>query len=687
MGAIALLDGFNFAVFSKSAKKVTLVIFAPGREEPQIEIILNPAANRTGNIWHVKIKGLPRNFRYGYRVDGPWNPEKGLYFKHENILLDPYARAITGGEVWGEPKKRISSSNGTTNYLRRCFLPESDFDWGDDKPINRPLKETIIYELHVRGFTIHGNANVRYPGTFRGLVEKIPYLRELGVNAVELMPINEFDENDIPFIDPYTGEKLKNFWGYNSIAFFAPKASYAESGVRNKQVEEFKEMIREFHRNDIEVILDVVFNHTAESGKDGKIYSFRGFEGQVYYILNKEGEDMNYSGCGNTVNCNHPLVRSLIIDCLRYWVSEMHVDGFRFDLASVLGRDQDGKVMKNPPVLDEIANDPVLAHTKIIAEAWDAAGLYQVGSFPAWGRWAEWNGKFRDDVRRYLRGDHNTIGTLATRLAGSSDLYHSSGRHPYHSINFITSHDGFTLYDLFSYNRKHNLANGELDKDGDNGNFSFNCGEEGPSDDPAVLNLRMRHIRNAFALLMLSQGTPMMLAGDEFCRTQKGNNNCYSQDNGLSWVDWRLLDKHADFFRFCRLMIRFRKAHPVLRRDYFFTGHTAEGDYFPDISWLGEKAERPDFSSDSLCLGALISGYRGAGKDHDNDIYIASNMFDRDIRMEIPALPAGMCWYLKINTACQPPNDILEDGEEKPVTKKWLLIGSHSIIVLISKTC
>jgi isoamylase len=446
-------------------------------------------------------------------------------------------------------------------------------------------------------------------------------------------------------------------------------------------------MVREFHRNDIEVILDVVFNHTAEGSKHGRIYSFRGFESNVYYLTDKDGNDMNYSGCGNTVNCNHPLVRSLIVDCLRYWVSEMHVDGFRFDLASVLGRDQNGNVMKNPPVLEEIANDPVLASTKIIAEAWDAAGLYQVGSFPAWGRWAEWNGKFRDDVRRYIRGDEDTVAQLATRLAGSSDLYHSSGRNPYHSINFITSHDGFTLYDLVSYGQKHNLANGEQNRDGDNANFSQNCGVEGPTRDPAVLKARARRIRNAFAILMLSQGTPMMLAGDELCRSQGGNNNCYSQDNSLSWIDWSLKEANADFFRFCRLLIRFRKAHPALRRDFFFTGQAEENAAFPDISWHGEKAFKPDFSPGSLCLGALIAGCVGETGELDTDIFIAANMYDRDIKMEIPALPEGLCWYLKINTGCQPPNDVMDDGAEKPVAKRWLLLGSGSIVVLVSGGC
>ena len=686
MGASRQNCGYNFSIFSKNATSVSIVFFKTGESDPAFEIELDPDQNRCGEIWHICINGLFEDFRYGYRLDGPFDQENGHHFDKKNILVEPYARALTGGAVWGSPLVRSEGHN--FRYLRRAFLPEEDFDWQGDRPLNRPLKDSIIYELHLRGYTVSPTSGVKNPGTFRGLTEKIPYLKELGITAVELMPVHEFDEEGNFFSNPDTGERLKKYWGYNPFAFFAPKASYAATALDGRQVEEFKEMVRELHKAGIEVILDVVFNHTGEGGDGGPAFSFRGFENSVYYMINEHGQNMNYSGCGNTVNCNHPVVRTLIIDCLRYWVTEMHVDGFRFDLASVLGRDQKGNVLQNPPVLEEIANDPILADTKIIAEAWDAAGLYQVGSFPAWGRWAEWNGRFRDDLRHYLKGDPECVSNMATRVAGSSDLYHSSGRHPYHSINFITSHDGFTLNDLVTYNEKHNLANGEDSRDGDNNNLSWNCGEEGLTDNPSVRRLRARQVRNAIVMLMFSQGTPMITAGDEFLRTQQGNNNAYCQDNEISWVDWTLAEKNMDFLRFCKMLIAFRKKHHVLRRDYFFTGTDTTGDGLEDISWHGIKQGEPDFSEESRVIGILIDGEQTECGGPDSEIFIACNTGYKPSRMQIPPLPKinrGKQWYLKIDTAAPAPGDFLEEGRETRMPPDWMFLRPRSIKVLITK--
>lgn len=675
----------NFSVFSANASRVFIVFYESGTQEPACELELEEARHRTGDLWHIEVAGLPKGFKYGYRMEGPLDPENGHRFDAETILMDPYSRALSGGAVWGSPLVRKGKGETpSSRYLRRSFLAKEDFDWGGDRPINRPLKDSIIYELHVRGYTIDPSANVQQPGTFAGLTEKIPYLKDLGVTAVELMPVHEFDELDNLYSNPETGEPLRNFWGYNPIAFFAPKASYAAGGMTGSQVEEFKHMVRAFHRAGIEVILDVVFNHTGEGGEGGPSLSFRGMENSVYYMLNDAGDYMNFSGCGNTVNCNHSFVRRFIVDCLHYWVAEVHIDGFRFDLASVLGRDQEGNVLQNPPILEEIANDPLLAGTKIIAEAWDAAGLYQVGSFPAWGRWAEWNGRYRDDLRRFLRGDGNCAGDFATRLAGSSDLYRASGRHPYHSINFITSHDGFTLNDLVSYNCKHNRLNGEDGRDGDNNNESYNWGIEGPADDPGVERRRKRAIRNAFTSLMVSQGTPMILAGDEFRRTQQGNNNCYCQDNELSWVDWSLLEQNRDLQRFVKLLIAMRRKHPALRRDYFFTGEDLTGCGFPDISWHGTEPWQPDFSGESRVIGALICGEHTESGAVDSYFYIAANMSTRVKRMKIPLLPKGKNWYVKVDTAAPAPADIYQDGDEPAVQRNIIFLRPGSMMVLLS---
>jgi glycogen operon protein len=565
-------------------------------------------------------------------------------------------------------------------YLRRCFLPEKEFDWEGDRPLNRHLSETLIYELHVRGFTNHQSASVLAPGTFRGLTEKIPWLLSLGVTAVELMPVNEFDEVADERVNPQTGERLVNFWGYNSCAFFAPKASYAASALEGGQVNEFREMVKEFHKAGIEIILDVVFNHTGEGGAGGPVVSFKGLDNDVYYMIDDEGGYRNYSGCGNTMNCNHPRVRKLIMDCLHYWVAEMHVDGFRFDLASVLGRDSQGNVLANPPVLEEIAQDPILASTKIIAEAWDAAGLYQVGSFPAWGRWAEWNGRYRDDVRRFLRGDEGSSSALATRIAGSSDLYADDGRSPQHSINFVTCHDGFTLHDLFSYEEKHNLGNGENDRDGDNCNLSSNLGVEGPTVRTGVQRLRRRQARNALVIMMLSQGTPMLLAGDEFMRSQAGNNNAYCQDNEISWVDWSLAEREKTQVEFFRRMIKLRSRFASLRRESFFTGEIEPGCLVPDISWHGCKPGEPDFEAGKPLLAFLLAGGKTAG-GCEPAIYAACNMTLRPKTFVLPTSPDGD-WRVKVDTV---RGIVYQDGSVPLVEVDRIRVRARSIIVLVSQ--
>jgi glycogen operon protein len=648
--------------------------------------------NRTGDHWHIQVKGLPPTFRYGWRVDGPRGG--GHRFNPRIVLLDPASTALADGVVWGGGTLRIADgrlhndqkqpviSSGTT---RRSLFFRRPFDWHEDVPPLTPLEDSIIYELHVRGFTCHPSSGVSKPGTFAGLIEKIPYLQRLGVTAVELLPVHEFDENDCPFSNPVTGEPLRNFWGYNSIAFAAPKASFASSGPLHGQVIEFREMVRAFHAAGIEVILDVVFNHTGEGDDRGHVYSFRGLDNELYYMLGPGGTYLNFSGCGNTVNCNHPVVRDLILTCLRYWVGEMHVDGLRFDLASVFGRDSHGNVLVEPPIVEAISEDGILADTKLIAEPWDAVGLYQVGRFPHGRRWSEWNGRYRDDVRRFWRGDLNMSGALATRMCGSADLYESSGRKPRHSLNFVTCHDGFTLWDLVSYNSKHNEANGEGNRDGLDENFSWNCGIEGPTTNADILALRRRQARNLMATLMLSQGVPMLMAGDEFLRTQRGNNNAWCQDNEVSWVDWKLAETNADFLRFVRGLIALRKAHGVLRRRSFFRGSGPNQNQPPDIIWHGVEPGRPDFTLSSRTMAFALDG-RQTDREPDNDFYVACNAWKGPVSFRIPVSPSGRRWRRVIDTSLPSPQDIMELEEAPPVKANAIYpVAPYSMIVLVSE--
>ena len=685
-GAIAKPEGINFALFSRHAERVTLVLhlgegIGKGKGG-RIELPLDRRINKTGDIWHIMVQGLPADFRYGYRLAGPFDPRgSGHYFDEKNILIDPYARGLCSFP-WGAPRQGLGREPC-------CMMGDASYDWEGDRPLLIPLKDTVIYEMHVRGFTAHPSARVKHPGTFAGVVEKIPYLRELGVTAVELMPISEFNENETLFTNPFTGERLKNFWGYSPLSFFAPKAGYCSSAAG--QLSEFRDMVKALHRAGIEVFLDIVFNHTAEGGMNGPVTSFRGIDNTIYYLLDPVTRDyLNFSGCGNTINCNHPIVRNLIMNVLRWWVVEMHVDGFRFDLASILGRDQYGHVLSNPPVVEQIAEDPVLADAKIIAEAWDAAGLYQVGSFSTHRRWAEWNGRFRDDVRAFMCGYPGKVSALATRVSGSSDLYHNSGRRPCNSINFITSHDGFTLADLVSYNEKHNLANGENNQDGDNNNISWNSGAEGETADRRILTLRSRRLRTMAVILFLSQGVPMLVAGDEFGRSQGGNNNAWCQDNETSWVDWRLLKKNRCQFQFFRQLIALRRAHPVFRRHDFFMSPHPENDppHRHEIIWQSLEPGRQDWSEGCRTLAFILNGSM-LGEEDDDFLVLLNGHREQKMTFTIPAPPdphRTRVWKKIINTGVAAPRDfVAEDAALTVVAGARVGVEPLSCIVLQSK--
>jgi glycogen operon protein len=677
LGATVVPDGVNFAVLSRNGTAVWLVLHALDGDDLIAEVKLDPSRNRTGNHWHVLVGGLPPAFRYGWRVDGPRST--GDRFNPSLVLLDPAATAISDGTVWGE-----SLTDGQRRPTRRSLFFRRPYHWREDVPPRTPLEDSVIYEMHVRGFTCHPTSGVARPGTFAGLIEKIPYLQWLGVTAVELLPIHEFDELDCPFTNPFTGERLRNLWGYNSISFAAPKAAYASTGPEHGQVAEFREMVRYFHAAGIEVILDVVFNHTGEGDDRGQTYSFRGLDNELYYLLGPKGEYLNFTGCGNTLNCNHPVVRGLLMDCLRYWVADMHVDGLRFDLASVLGRDRHGDVLLEPPVIEAIAEDGVLGDTKLIAEPWDAAGLYQVGHFPYGARWSEWNGRYRDDVRRFWRGDPGQAAGLATRICGSSDLYETLGRRPVNSVNFITCHDGFTLWDLVSYDHKHNESNGEGNRDGLDDNLSWNSGIEGPTVRPEILALRERRARSFIATLFISQGVPMILAGDEFLRSQQGNNNAWCQDNEIGWINWGLAASHAPFQRFVREMIALRKRHPALRRRSFLHGSGPKDELEPDVIWFGQTPDLPPFSEEGQTLAFVLDGSQ-TGREPDRDFYVACNGTLEPEIFCIPPSPSGKPWGRVVDTGLASPAEILEreDGPLVPVQSGYVL-QSFAMLILIS---
>lgn len=608
-GAMAIPCGINFTIHSHYATSCSLLLFHRQQKEPYA-ILEFPESYKIGNVYSMIVFGLNmEEFEYAYRVKGPYIPERGILFDDSKYLLDPYAKAVVGQSLWGMERDKADC------YKARVV--RDDFDWGNFKAPHIPMSDLIIYELHTRGFTKHQSSHVKYPGTFAGLAEKIPYLKDLGINCVELMPIFEFDEmRDCRNVD---GNKLLDYWGYNTICFFAPNTSYAAGLEYNREGNELKQMIKTFNENGMEVILDVVFNHTAEGDQRGPFFSFKGFDNNIYYMLTPDGKYYNFSGCGNTLNCNHPIVQQLILECLRYWVTEYRISGFRFDLASILGRNEDGSPMSSPPLLQNLAFDPILGSVKLIAEAWDAGGLYQVGSFPAWNRWAEWNGKYRDDMRSFLKGDGGYARAAVERMTGSKDLYNPDKRGENASVNFITCHDGFTLYDLYSYNEKHNEANGWNNTDGTDDNRSWNCGWEGETDNPQVLQLRYRLIKNAFAVLMCSRGTPMFLAGDEFGNTQSGNNNAYCQDNEISWLDWTLLEKHKETNDFFKFLIQFRRKHKVLR-----SGGVPAHCGLPSVSFHSSQPWEEDFHGESRHVGVLFAGQK-EDLSSDELVYVTIN--------------------------------------------------------------
>ena len=680
LGASVLGDGVNFALFSRHATSVELLLYDSSQEpEPSATILLDPAQHRTGDIWHVWVPGVGTGQCYTYRVGGPYEPQRGLRFNRNKALIDPYARALTGvssadfdrasGYDRASPASDLSFSvDDNARIAARALVVEHDLSYCDP-PLKHPWQQTIIYETHVRGFTVHVSSGVENPGTYRGVIEKLPYLKALGVTALELLPVQEFNERENTRINPLSGECLRNYWGYNSIGFFASKEGYSSRGSGH-QIAEFKEMVRELHAAGIEVILDIALTHTGEGDELGPTLSFRGLENEIYYLLGNGGRRYrNYSGCGNALNCNHPVVREFILNCLRHWAIEMHVDGFRFDLAAILGRDEAGNLMSNAPLLERIAEDPILRDIKLIAEAWDAGGAYLVGSFPG-RRWSEWNGRYRDDVRRFWRGDPGMAAAFASRICGSADIYQRAGKDPLNSINFLTCHDGFTLTDLVSYERKHNEANGENNRDGTDANFSRNYGVEGDSSDPGVCALRLKQTKNLLATLMLSRGVPMLLGGDEFGRTQHGNNNAYCQDNEISWYDWRLLDRNHELLRFVRGLIAFRKTHPVLSRETFYTPD--------DVSWFIPSGAYPDWSAPDSTLGCVIRDLDGANEC----LCLLVNAADQKVTFRIPSAPSGTSWRRVIDTAAAAPADIVSSEEAEAVSTLQVTLPNYSLKVL-----
>ena len=667
--AMGYSGAVNFTLHSSGATAVELLLFDRGEQEPYA-VIPFPDRYRIGDVWTMIVFGLDiSRFEYAYRVDGPYCPEKGQLFDKRHVLLDIYAKAVTSNRHWGEPQPRDKAYHA--RVVRRSY------EWADHAHRKVPMEDLIIYELHVRGFTFGRNSGVSAPGTFLGVREKIPYLKWLGVTAVELMPIFEFDE--MMNAREFEGKMLLEYWGYNTVSYFAPNARYTSAEEYNREGRELRQLIHALHEAGIQVILDVVFNHTAEGNEDGKFISFKGFDNNIYYMLTPEGDYYNFSGCGNTVNCNHPVVQEMIVECLHFWTVNYQIDGFRFDLASILGRNEDGSPMEYPPLVQRLAMDPILADVKLIAEAWDAGGLYQVGSFPAWNRWAEWNGRYRDDMRSFLKGDYWEAPEAAKRMMGSPDLYSrdvsEQGRSPHgyigynSSVNFLTCHDGFTLYDMYAYNQKHNEANGWGNTDGANDNRSWNCGVEGPSDDPAIERLRTKMVKNAMAVLMMSRGTPMFLAGDEFANTQFGNNNCYCQDNEASWLDWNYCDKNRNILEFTRDVIAFRKAHPCIRRDL----KTARCG-FPNMSVHAGTPWNARVTKETKAFYIVYAGY-DERLEMDDIVCVCVNVYWESVEITLPDLPDGRSWHLYLSTG----------GEERGMAWKRVAMRPRSVAILTAE--
>jgi isoamylase len=690
LGATQRGNGTNFAVFSRNATEMRLELFDRAEDRsPARSVVLDSAHHRTGDVWHVWVKGIHAGQLYGYRASGPYEPHKGHRFNPNKLLLDPFAEAISRLDRWDfgpargyDPADASGDGAGDLSYsttddagsMPKSIVTHEHFRWEGDQPLEHSWSDTIIYEVHVRGLTIDDSSGVDCPGTYQGIMAKIPYLQELGVTAVELMPIQEFNEHEMARKNPETDEPLQNYWGYDPVAFFAPKASYSSSGGLGHQKLEFKEMVKALHRAGIEVILDVVFNHTAEGNELGPTLCFRGLDNEIYYILAGDKRYYkDYTGTGNTFDANHPVVRDLILSALRHWVIEMHVDGFRFDLASVLGRDEQGNLLSNAPLLERIAEDAILRETKIIAEAWDASGAYQVGSFSE-RRWAEWNGRYRDDVRRFWRGDVGTMGAFASRICGSADIYRGSGKGPESSINFVTCHDGFTLNDLVSYEKKHNEANGLDNQDGTDANYSANYGTEGPTDDPEIEAVRQRQIKNFLLTLFISRGVPMLLGGDEFRRSQRGNNNAYCQDNEISWFHWHLLEEHHDVYRFTRGMIAFRDRHPVLRQEAFYTADK--------LRWFDPQGESPNWSDPgNKQLACLILDDKGPA------LYLIFNAGTDVVAFALPGAPEGGRWHRAVDTARPSPEDVAEEDDEQTLDDQAAYrADARSSVILVART-
>jgi isoamylase len=693
-GAIPDENGVNFSVFSDRATSVELLLFDEHDDPEPIQTIqLDPNKHKTFHFWHVYVRGLKPGIHYAYRVDGPQDVHgRGDRYNRNKVLLDPYARGNTD-TLWNRVAACGPDDNLATS-MRSVVIDTAGYDWEGDRPLNRPMSETIIYETHVRGFTRSPSSGCQNAGTFAGIIEKIPYLKELGITAVELLPIFDFDRTEVKQISP-DGQPLINYWGYDPFSFFAPQSWYCTSPEIGTHITEFRDMVKALHQAGIEVILDVVFNHTSEGNHLGPTINFKGFSNNVYYILSPQDRQyyMDYTGCGNTIKGNHPITQTLIVDTLRYWVREMHVDGFRFDEAVILVRDENGIPMIHPPVIWQIEMSETLADTKIIAEAWDAAGLYQVGYFPGY-RWAEWNGRYRDAIRRFVKGDQGSmdgqtiVARVATVIGGSADIFQASGELPINSVNFITAHDGFTLNDLVSYNEKHNEANGEGNRDGINENLSWNCGVEGETDNPDIEALRKRQIKNFAAILMLSQGVPMFVAGDEIRRTQRGNNNAYCQDNEISWFDWKLAEKNPEMFRFFKQMIAFRRNHPILHRNNFFTGQINQRG-LPDIGWHGCRLNSPGwYDPSSRVLAFTLGGFTDEDRSDDVDIHVMLNMEWEDLDFDVPPL-ADRKWYRVLDTAESSPHDIAENlaepGEETMVSGNVCHVKNRSVVILISR--
>jgi glycogen operon protein len=677
LGATPGPEGVNFSLFSGNATGVELLLFAEHDSPAPFQTIrLDPYVNKTFHFWHVFVRGLTAPAHYAYRVDGPFDPSAGQRFSANKVLIDPYARG-NNNSVWNRASANAPEDNVATS-MRSVVMDMADYDWEGDQPLRRGMEDTIIYEMHARGFTQSPSSGVQNPGTFAGIVEKIPYLADLGITAVELLPVFDFDETDV--LRVMDGQPLTNYWGYSTMGFFAPQSAYFVDPQKGGHLREFRDMVKALHRAGIEVILDVVYDHTDEGNQLGPTYSFRGIDNSTYYFLVPGDLEyyMDFSGCGNTFNCNQPIAQKLIIESLRYWAVEMHVDGFRFDEGSILTRGEDGAPAVHPPVVWQIELDDDLADTKLIAEAWDAAGLYQVGHFPG-DRWAEWNGRFRDDIRRFVKSDPGMVGAVASRLAGSSDLYQGRGQLPVNSINFVNCHDGFTLNDLVSYNQKHNEANGEDNRDGINDNLSWNCGVEGATNDAVVEALRDQQVRNFMAVLLLSRGVPMFVSGDEARRTQNGNNNAYCQDNETGWFDWTLVETNAGLYRFCKGMIAFRKQHSALRRGQFFTGAINERG-LPDVSWHSTRLNEPAWNDpEARVLGMTLAGFDG-----EPDLHVMFNMHWEGQEFQVPMV-AGRSWFRAVDTSQPPPMDIADPGAEPAVEGATCTLPGRSVMVLVNR--